>query len=559
MNAHFTRTLPLALAAAMNPAHAQTPTPNQVATPKAPSAYDPSDDVFYQIMPIAWRRGEIKGEDPSSPQSKFGYGNFQGIIDGLPYLKSLGVTGIWLNPIFPSPAYHGYQHDRADRINPWFGDEADFLRLLREAKAAGIKVYLDLVAYGINCNSEYFREASNNRASLYTPCFAFTQPDNSACEGYKFKTWNGGTVNFANWDLRCPLARSLVIGWSRKWLDPNADGDPSDGIAGYRLDHVWKTYNKGEDGLGYHIDTFWKEWRAALEQVNSNLFTFAEQADWASFGAGLTVTSDGSNAHDATFTKPFEEAARESLRSEKAAPLYKSMDETLAARPNGRTFLAIIGDHDVDRVSSAIGADDAETAGRDRAAAAVLMLQPLPPIIYSGDEIGMLGKVGNFNSDANDIPRREPMRWRSTLRSPEDPHDPTTNYFAQHLGAYQARYTKDHDGRSVEEQEGRAGSLLETYRELARLRHKHPALRRGSYTPIPTTHPAVWCFRRSHAQESLLVAINLGGTVARCECDPGEVTLVDASTGNVVDVSSGKAVCDLPPYSYRIMLIGSHP
>jgi hypothetical protein len=71
--------------------------------------------------------------------------------------------------------------------------------------------------------------------------------------------------------------------------------------------------------------------------------------------------------------------------------------------------MGIIGDHDVDRLASEIGAD--KTAGRARAAAAVLMLQPFPPVIYYGDELGMLGRAGSYDSDANDIPRREPFKW----------------------------------------------------------------------------------------------------------------------------------------------------
>ena len=79
---------------------------------------DIRDEVFYHIMPIAWRDGN------NDPQR---FGDFQGMTDSLPYLSSLGVTAIWMNPIFISPAYHGYQHGPADTVNPRFGTEADFL------------------------------------------------------------------------------------------------------------------------------------------------------------------------------------------------------------------------------------------------------------------------------------------------------------------------------------------------------------------------------------------------------------------------------------------------
>ena len=76
---------------------------------------DLPDEVFYHIMPIAWRDGNGDAQR---------FGDFGGLTASLPYLQGLGVTAIWLNPIFPSAAYHGYQHGPADQLNPWFGDEA---------------------------------------------------------------------------------------------------------------------------------------------------------------------------------------------------------------------------------------------------------------------------------------------------------------------------------------------------------------------------------------------------------------------------------------------------
>lgn len=497
--------------------------------PKAPSAYDARDDIFYHFMPIAWRHGEPKGDAPSIARDNR-FGNFAGMTESLPYLKSLGVTAVWINPIFPSPAYHGYQHGPADAINPWFGSEREFLDFLAAARSHNIKVYLDLVTYGISQDSIYFKDSKDNPASDYTRYLAFTNKTNSKFTGYSFKTWNGDTVGFVNWDLRPGPARDLVISWSKKWLDPNADGDPSDGIAGYRLDHVWRHYDKGPQGWGFNIDDFWRTWRAELEKVNPGVFTFAEQAKWETHGADLLCTSDGTNTHDAAFTKIFEAAAREALKTEKAKPLYDAMDATIRACPKGRTFLAIIGDHDVDRLATAIGADTPETAGRARAAAAVLMLQPFPPILYYGDEIGMLGQAGDFHSDANDIPRREPMKWNAADGLP------MTNYWALHKGALAARYSKDHDGRSVQEQDGVKGSLLETYRELARLRRQYVGLRRGEYIPLRCDAPSVWAFERHAPGQDVQVLINLRAQAADAAVD-------------------GKPAVSVPAYGYLVRVI----
>lgn len=472
--------------------------PAAVSTP-----YDAADDVFYHFMPIAWR---------DSDNDEFRYGDFDGMTASLDYLRGLGVTAVWMNPIHPSPAYHGYQHGPIDQINPWFGDEAKFLNFVAQAKARGIKVYLDLVVYGISQNSVYFKSALGHPESEYASWLAFTNPEKTAFTGYDFKTWTGAKVGFVNWDLRNPpngtgLARKQVIEWCKHWLDPNGDGDPSDGIAGYRLDHVWVTYNQGPDGWGYNVDDFWREWKSALQSVNPSVFTFVEQAAWETTGAELLAV------HDAAFTKPFEFAARDALRTERAEKLYTAMGNAVASRPKDRTFLGIIGDHDVDRLASAIGADRAETAGRAKAAAAVLMLQPFPPIVYYGDELGMLGKKGNYGGDANDIPMREPMKWNAAAGAP------MTNYFALNATAYARRYSHDRDGRSVEEQAGVSGSLLETYRTLIRVRRESESLRRGEYTPIPASSPEVWSFLRGTGDRAVFVAINLSGKAVEISVD----------------------------------------
>jgi len=542
--------LPILLALAMLiPAQPQVagPAASQdvvVPTPLAASTYDARDDVFYHFMPIAWRHGEDPSAPADSVQRTARFGNFRGMIDSLPYLAELGVTGVWINPIFPSPAYHGYQHGRADRVNPWFGTEAEFLRFIGAAHGLGIKVYLDLVCYGISHDSPWFDDAFKNPASPSTPMLAFTDAANSKYVGYTFRTWTGAPVGFVNWDLRNAAARALVIGWSTRWLDPNGDGDPSDGVDGYRLDHVWRVYDprgqKVEGALGYTIDGFWKEWRAALEKVNPAVFTFAEQAAWESFGANLTVTSDGGMAHDAAFSKPFEFAARDALKTETAAGLYEWMGKTLDAIPPGRTTLAILGDHDVDRLASAIGADEAGKAGRAMAAAAVLLLQPLPPVLYYGDELGMLGTAGKFGSDANDIPRREPMPWT------EARDGATTEYTRLNAGAWKGRTSRPGDGLSVEAQSGRAGSLLETYRALITLRRKHPALRRGAYAPVAVDSPAVWCFDRRSAEESLRVYINLSGVPVRVTATGG-ADGVDGANG-----VKGEGPVEVEAYGWKI-------
>lgn len=507
---------------------------------------DCQDDVFYHFMPIAWR---------DSNNDSYRYGDFGGMTASLDYLQEIGVTAVWMNPIFPSPAYHGYQHGPADQMNSWFGTEAQFLDFVSQAHARGIKVFIDLVCYGISQDSVYYRNAFNDPNDPYDTWLAFTNTQNTTYQGYTYRTWTGANVGFINWDLRTPAAKNQVIAWSEHWLDPDGNGDPSDGIDGYRLDHVWVQYGYGPDGWGYNIDDFWTPWKAALQAVKPTVFSFAEQADWGSYGTGLLV------AHDATLTKPFLFAARDALANESATNLYNSMASTIAAVPAGKTFMGTLGDHDVDRLTSVLG----DSLTKAKVAAAVLFTQPFPPVIYFGDEIGMLGVKASYGSDADDIPFREPFKWLAVAGPP------MSNYFVRHTLAYNNRYSRDNDGRSVQEQDGVTGSLLEETKKLIAARHAHIALRRGSYVPVTNSSSRVWAFLRYRpATETLLVAINVYGQSRTVTLDlsavdiPGGATtpvdILDASTlPAITDANKGAYSLTLPAYEYRILAVDLIP
>src|SRR5579862_1450465 len=88
-----------------------------------------------------------------------GIGDLNGITAKLDYLKWLGVSGLWLTPIFPSPSYHGYDVTNYFAVNPQFGTLADFHRLLREAHARGIKVLIDMVLNHTSNRNPWFEQA----------------------------------------------------------------------------------------------------------------------------------------------------------------------------------------------------------------------------------------------------------------------------------------------------------------------------------------------------------------------------------------------------------------
>ena len=513
--------------------------------PAMAAVADLPDEVFYHIMPIAWRDGNNDAQR---------FGDFGGLTASLPYLQGLGVTAVWLNPIFPSPAYHGYQHGPADQLNPWFGDEAALTSFLEAAHAAGIKVFVDFVAYGVSRDAVYFQDAYANPGSVYDTWLAFTDAANTQYQGSTFTTWNGATVRQIWWDLRDPHPVDLVTQWASHWLDPDDDGIFSDGLDGYRLDHVWSTYPNGPGGWGYHIGSFWAPWRAALRAVNPDVVVFAEQADWGSYGTDLFP------GMDAAFTKPFEFAARDALAWEDAGSLYSSMAATVAAHDAAAvdgTFLCTIGNHDVNRLATSIG----DSFAKGKAAAAVLLTQPFTPNLYYGDEIGMRGtKNTGYAGDAADIPMREPFKWNAVAGPP------MSNYFVLNAAAYAGRISRNNDGRSVAEQQGVSGSLWEAYRELIAARKASVALRRGGYAPVAASAASVWAFVRDHADQQVLVAINVSGSSRTLTLDLGDFAVAGGATvptdllsgatlTPLTDANRGAYPLTLGAYGYRLLQV----
>ena len=138
-----------------------------------------------------------------------------------------------------------------------------------------------------------------------------------------------------------------------------------------------------------------------------------------------------------------------------------------------------------------------------------------------------------------------------------------TNYWIENAQAFNNRYSQNNDGRSVEEQNPDPNSLLNTYRDLSALRVANIALRRGSYTPIPNTNPAVWAFLRHHANQTLLVVINLDNAAANTNLDMsafslplGPTTPIELTTGatlpNITDANKSSYATSIPAWSWRI-------
>lgn len=121
-------------------------------------------DISYQLLVYSFADSDGDGT-----------GDFQGIIDKLDYLDSLGVTALWLSPIHPAQSYHGYDVLAYDEINPDYGTMDDFKELVAAAKAKDIKIYIDYVLNHSGSKHPWFLDAASSEDSPYRDWYIFSE------------------------------------------------------------------------------------------------------------------------------------------------------------------------------------------------------------------------------------------------------------------------------------------------------------------------------------------------------------------------------------------------
>jgi glycosidase len=281
------------------------------------------------------------------------------------------------------------------------------------------------------------------------------------------------------------------------WLDPHHDGSFREGVDGFRIDHMMDDL----DHLGRltHLSKhFWAPLFARARAVNPAISIIAEQADWQ-YGEDLLEQGDVDIVYAFPLRKAIVTLDRDAIATE--------IDATEAHTPPGKEQLIFVENHGTDRFASLVDGNPR----KERIGAALTVLLKGSPLIYYGQELGMKGRqLHGPGTDGNDIPVREAFRWN---RKVEDRGNAT--WYRGTESWWNHRYARDDDGISVAEQQGRAGSLLEYYRELLVLRRSHPELQQGNQRVIATGAPGLLVISRSlGARQTLLVVNCSAGTVS---------------------------------------------
>ena len=345
------------------------------------------------------------GNPDYAPDDYFG-GDLKGILQKLPYLASLGVTCLYLNPIFAAHSNHRYNTADYLTIDPLLGTNDDFEALAKGAAARGMRLLLDGVFSHTGDDSIYFDRygrygngACQSKDSPYYPWYRFTDyPSRYEC------WWNFQTL--PNVDELEPSYTAFIQGEHgvlRTWLRR--------GASGWRLDVA--------DELP---DAFLYGLRRALKAQDADAVLLGEVWDNCATKTGEQGRRTYVNGAslDSAMNYPFRDAVVAYLTRRIDAYAFAQQLAVLREdypKPFFDACLNLIGSHDVERIRTALtGAPDARTLTREQqldyapsdadwalatarylAATALQMCFPGVPCLYYGDEVGISGMRDPFN------------------------------------------------------------------------------------------------------------------------------------------------------------------
>jgi neopullulanase len=363
------------------------------------------DDVVYLLMPDRFANGDSTNDrSAKSPaildrsKGRFYHGgDLAGVRQKLPYLKQLGITTLWLNPIYdnndgtdtlevydkqPTTGYHGYGATDMYAVDEHLGTMAEFKGLVDAAHAQGMKVVLDMVA---NHTGPYHPWVKNAPTATWFHGTQAKHPDN---------TWQTWTL--ANGYANDSLRRATLDGWFINILPDFNQDDPE--VARYIIQNtLWWVGMSGMDGIRqdtwpYVPVKFWRDWMTAIKRQYPSLRVVGEVFDgdpaMIRFFEGSNRTHDGIRTGvDYLFDFPLYYPIRDAFIGGKPIKgiAQMLMRDHLYDTPDA--LMPFFGLHDVSRF---MGEKGATVAGLKLAFTTVLTTRGTP-LVYYGDEIAIPG------------------------------------------------------------------------------------------------------------------------------------------------------------------------
>lgn len=482
-------------------------------------------------------------------------GDLQGVLDRLIYLKDLGVTAIYFNPLNDSPSLHKYDarnyrhidrnlgpNPKADEAqmatenpvdpNTWTWTEADnlFLKVIETCHKEGIRVIMD---YSWNHTGSTFWAwqdvLANQQESAFANWYEIEVFDDPATEANEFaySSWAGEKelpelkkVDAVSREQGVPYEGNLagpvkqhIFHVTRRWMDPNGDGDPSDGIDGFRLDAAeqvpmgfWRDYRKYVRSINEEAvligEIWWKEQPEEMMDprpyVAGDVFDAVMHYQWYKPSRQLFANANGGMTPSAFA------AAMDAVYADYDPNVARAMMNLIASHDSPRfaTSFYNSGPYKKDcspreNASYKIDRPDELTQRRQRLMLTYQFTFLSAPHVWNGDEAAMWG------ADGPDT--RKPLLWAGKRYQYDSENTHPTG-----------------KKRPLNHIKGPDQEFRDTYKWLASLRKKQPALVYGDLEWVLTDDEnQLLAYKRSFEGEEVLVIFSLADEVRTVELPNG--------------------------------------
>jgi len=434
------------------------------------------DAVFYQIFPDRFaastrvsKPSNLEAWDAPPTPSGFKGGDLLGVAEKLDYLRDLGITAIYLNPVFASTANHRYHTFDYYAVDPILGGNAALRELIDQAHARSIHIVLDGVFNHASRGFYQFNHAlENGAASPYLDWFYFNKEWLQAgrpLDAYPRKRVKGDSREHlgykAWWDLPAlpklntdtPAVREFIFDVAKHWIDFGVDGWRLDVPSEIDDDSFWREFRrrvKSANPQAYLVGEIWQDAQCWLQgdqfdAVMNYLFTRAVMSYF--IGENLD-TQEARQAGGYGDIGPISQAE-----------FQAAIDHLLGLYDPAvmRAQLNLLDSHDTPRFITCARGDESAL----RLAALFMLTYPGAPCIYYGDEIGLDGR---HDPDCRKAFPWDESRWNHDLR--------------------------------------------DFFKRCIALRRAHPALRRGDFKVLYSEQD-VYAYARQLDGETVVVALNI--------------------------------------------------
>lgn len=425
-----------------------------------------------------------------------GIGDIKGMTEKLPYLQDLGIKGVWLMPIHPSPSYHKYDVMDYKGVHEDYGTLEDFKKFVQRAHEHDIKVVIDFVINHTARDHPWFQESMKGPDNPYRDYYVWAKKEDieddinkkeTALDSDNIEQWHeapdneelyygyfwGGMpdLNFDN-----PEVKREIFEAGKFWLEEV-------GVDGFRLDaarHIFPDERAADN------HAFWVEFRNEMKRVNPEVYLVGEV--WADMETVAPYLSGLPALFNFDMSYKIVEAVQRQSNEEIAEYHAKVMNYYQGINPNyiDATFIT---NHDQPRSMSQFDGD----VNKGKLAASLLFTLPGAPYLYYGEEIGMLGPKP-------DPEIREPFLWKEGEKD------------VYRTRWIEAKNSNDDTVIPAKVQRDDKESLLNHYKRWVALRYKSEALSEGRIVAVATDNQQMAVWERVGKNERVLVIHNLSNS-----------------------------------------------